>query len=197
MRPRGSSKKNWENVHAVRQKRTRKNVHAVREQAARHRSRFYSQRRVTGHLRSGDWLGEGQAGVAREGIRSPPSLGQTEQQETLFFFWPRHHVAWPAPHVAGRVGLLGEPDQRNGSWVAQMGRASFSQGLGRVANHGQLRLLRLPMTLLRFIMNPQSANAVRDPRGSSIQAQSFPTRESRTRLAPCDPVHSTSCLLPS
>ena len=39
MGPRGSSKKNWENAHAVRQKRTRENVHAVREQAAEHCSK--------------------------------------------------------------------------------------------------------------------------------------------------------------
>ena len=41
-----------------------------------------SQRKVAGHLRFGEWLGEGQAGVAREEIRSPPgSLRQTEQQK--------------------------------------------------------------------------------------------------------------------
>ena len=36
------------------------------------RSSFSSQRRVAGHLRSREWLGEGQTGVARKAIRSPP-----------------------------------------------------------------------------------------------------------------------------
>ena len=36
------------------------------------RSSFFFQRRVAGHLRSGEWLGEGQTGVARKGIRSSP-----------------------------------------------------------------------------------------------------------------------------
>ena len=63
----------------------------------------------------------------------------------------------PQRKRATRVGSA------HGSWVAQMGRAtaglvhglwenhvaSFSQGLGSVANQGQLRLLRLPLTLLR------------------------------------------------
>ena len=60
------------------QERTENNVHAVCEHAAEHRARCSSQRRVAGHLRLGEWLGENQTGIARHSSGQWEALHQSD-----------------------------------------------------------------------------------------------------------------------